>query len=605
MSHPTNKILAIAGAALGSAAGAALLAVYFGHLSTNFLAQTAPVDYSRLTTPHSIGPADGPVPATPRAPKAAVVTPMPQVVVLPGMIPTANLLKPLVGGSASYALNPVSVPSVAQGGAIASISKGIAAPPLELQRQREEKTAGNAGQTNITIETGFECSPKMAVRELSPTHFALEVPTPQWFMFSVHGVAGKTVRFDIVNPGIGLKNWASLNPVCTYATDVDDPATYATDENTEGATGTGEERAWNGAALPLTAKQKWHFAASAWMEDVHRFSIVQHFDRGDAVIAMRVPYTPGYSERELRQIASTGKAQLVEMGRSYENRPLLMLVFSEGEEARRTRPCILIYAGEHSDEHDAMWAASGAAGFCAADTPEARDLRSRFTILVLPCLDPDAAARGDHFGMILSFGMGNRTGESIQYANWFQKWVIAGNRLDVVLDLHNIQSMEGPEIAPALLEGVGERGVLAGSLNSSIIGVLAARGFANSRNAGAGRRGWSPSRLGGWLTHQFGPLTLAYELNSQSAMEHLPMRRVAFIGNELLAGFAGFIGSADGSALLNEVDARRAKRLERWAVAPAAPDDGDDPDALQQEAASWQHAAAADVKQTSLEKWVP
>ncbi len=471
-------------------------------------------------------------------------------------------------------------------------------PPLEMQRLKEESN-GETTANSIVVETGFECSPAMEVHQISPTHFAMRPPTPNWFMFRVHGVAGKTVRFDMVSPGQGLPHWATLNPIYTYATDLNDAATYAVDSNSKGEA----EHAWNGPLLSSTAGQQWHFISSAWEENVQRYSFVQRFEKADAIVAMRVPYAPGFNQHELADVASSGSAELVEIGRTAENRPLQMLIFSGGDESRRTQPCILIYAGEHADEHDAMWVARSIARFCAGDSLQAKDLRSHFTILLLPCLDPDSVALGRHSGTILSFHMGARSGDSIQIARWFQNWITARNRLDIVVDLHNIQSAEGPHISPALLEGSGPRGELSTSLNAAILQAEQSAGF--TATIGHDRRGWSPARLGGWLAQQYGPLTLAYEVNSQAAGEHLNMAKQGRLGTALILATAQFLEGSEGTALRSDVEMRRSQRLDRFASFAASSSESTEADAIEQESLSWKHATAVQLTQMQLEKWVP
>ena len=103
-------------------------------------------------------------------------------------------------------------------------------------------------------------------------------------------------------------------------------------------------------------------------------------------------------------MSSNPLAQVLEIGRSQQNRPLLLAkIGSGGEDAEKQNPCVLIYAGEHADEHDAMWAAQGAIEYLLSDGTEAKQLRDQFTFLVIPMLDPDAAVAGKHEGFIASF----------------------------------------------------------------------------------------------------------------------------------------------------------------------------------------------------------
>jgi hypothetical protein len=471
-----------------------------------------------------------------------------------------------------------------------------------LEREKLEGVANTDANTHITIETGFECSPKMEVHEISPTHFALQVPSPQWFMFRAHGVAGKTVRFDMVNPGVGLPFWSTLNPVYTYATDLDSPATYDVDQSAEAGAGEKAERAWNGALLPSTSGQQWHFISNSWEESVNQFSFVQRFDSEDAVIAMRVPHPPGYNERFFAGLASNPHAKVVEIGRSTQNRPLFLAQIGGGSEGtERQKPCILIYAGEHADEQDAMWVATGAISYLCADSTTAKALRSRFGFLVIPMLDPDAAAAGAHSAIMQSFISDLSTPESVQYADWAQNWINSGNRLDLVFDLHNVQSKEAPSVSCALMESVGLRGQIGDSLNALVIRALVGLGY--SARPTAWMRGWSPDRLGGWLSRRYGTITIAYECNGQAPNAHLDEAGIKKIAVGVANALPAFFGSPSGIECLAEVDSRRKERRAKWAIHGPV-DSG--VDALQGEAAaSADSGIASTSKEVGVERYVP
>jgi len=568
---------------------------YFAFRETvGLFADSDKAGHAELTPPAMIGPAD---PAAPRARKADAITQMPQLVVLPGMALATNPSKPRDGGAASANQSLVSISSAGQSISIASINKGIVAPPLELQRQHDENSAGASEHTNVTIETGFECSPTMSVRQISPTHFALEVPTPYWFIFRVHGAAGHTVRFDIIYAGTGLRKWATLNPVYAYVTDLDDPATFATEgANPESAT---SSRAWNGPPLPSTNGQKWHFIANAWQPGPNVFNFVQSFDANDVTVAMRVPYTAEFNAAALSSLAKTGGAELVKVGSSTGNWPLLMLRIGIEDARDLEKPCVLIYAGEHADETDGMFAALGAARFLLGTTDEARSLREAFTFLIVPMVDPDANAVGSHMGIIDTFLTADETPEAATYANWFGKWISSGKRLDLVFDLHSVQSAESDHVACALAEGIGERGSISERLHGEVASLASETGFrATSR---IWKRGWSPDRLGGWLSRRYGAIGMAYELNSQCAQRHLGLSEIMDIGALFVRSSARFLDSSDGRTALASVNKSRAAHAsaeKKYGTAIAA----DDVIAYE---AGISKAAVADGRPASKEEWVP
>ncbi|MGA3066067.1 MAG: M14 family zinc carboxypeptidase [Tepidisphaeraceae bacterium] len=419
-------------------------------------------------------------------------------------------------------------------------------PPIEAARLAAQR----AGESPVQVETGFECSTPVEVTSISPTHLLVKVTTPvfrDWFMFRLHGLAGRTVRIDIKNDDGPLDKWWSLNPVYQQSA-AENPADFEA------------QRAWNGADLPETRGQDWHYIAAAWMQNSTTFCFTQKFAGDDATIAMRVPYTPADNEAFFDSLAGGDGVEVIRIGRSRENRPLLLLQIGD---ANPTKPCVLIYAGEHADEHDAMWAARGAAEYLLAQTPESADLRRRCTWLVIPMLDPDSSYISRHEGIIISFLMSLKTPESIAYANWFQAWANAGNRLDVVFDLHNRQSHEGPDVQAALLESDGVRGAASLRLHELLMDRVAAEGCSLLRRPM--QRGWSPDRLGGWLSRRFGPITLAYELNSMDPQRHLNVKELSDLGGLFAQSAADFLASPDSGGVLADIDRRRAARAYQWA----------------------------------------
>jgi hypothetical protein len=102
-------------------------------------------------------------------------------------------------------------------------------------------------------------------------------------------------------------------------------------------------------------------------------------------------------------------------------------------------------------------------------------------------------------------------------------------------------------------------------------------------------RGWSPDRLGGWLGHNFGPITLAYEFNSQEAVRHLNLAQLKSIGAVMADSVGQFFAAKDGQDLLTVVDDARRERLARWANAPAVAGQ----DAIESEAAHFGNTTGA------------
>jgi hypothetical protein len=431
-------------------------------------------------------------------------------------------------------------------------------PPLEATRATAEDAALGV-EKPIEISTGFECSTPINVETLSPTHFRIELTTSyllDWFMFKVQGAAGKIVRIDIENPGKPLDKWLTLNPVYTDAESIDDPKTFAFSQLANPPTA---NLAWNGSLLPPSAADEWHYIGDVWQEADNSLSFVNRFDSDSVFIAMRVPYSPGYNEQYMQELKANPFAKVIDVGRSPGGRPLTLVQLGHSDPSK---PCLLFYAGEHADEYDACWIGHFIIKNLLSGGAPARQLLDRFTFLVIPQLDPDSSFVARHEGIIASFLPGVETPEAIAYANWFRAWVKSGNRLDAVFDFHNVQSEESPQVACAMIEGLGTRGHASAVLHQAIVNDLIAAGF--SVTARPWMRGWMPDRLGGWLSRYYGPLTFVYELNSQSPDRHLSLSDLNGIASVFLDAVGAFYSGHNADAVTAEINERRAERTRLW-----------------------------------------
>jgi hypothetical protein len=455
------------------------------------------------------------------------------------------------------------IQSAAQKTTIAEIQMGML-PSLELKRQSNESNIGNANtQVDIVDLYGVDCFTPIGVHQLSSTHFEVSMGFTtfcDWFMFRVNGAAGKTIRIDLTGQGVLMDKWATLNPMVSYVSDLNDPQSYiSADIPVEEAM-----TAWNGTALPSTTGQKWQYVSNVWRERPNALSLVLNFESDSAIVAMRVPYTPRYNERYLKQLASNPLVKIIEVGRSTEGRPLLLAKIGGGDSAEKTKPCILVYSREHADEQDSSWVSQGIIEHLLAETPQAKTLRDQFTVLVIPMLDPDSAEVGRHVGILSSFAVDHPSQESVAYENWFRAWVSAGKRLDLVYNLHNVQSAESPDLACAMIEKNGVRGIASIAVHSLFEDAMKKNQYSVTNRPW--QFGWSPDRLGGWLSHSFGPLTLAYEVNAQCPDRHLTIFGLKHIGGILLDTAAEFLNTADGQRALAAVDVFRAQQIAAWPV---------------------------------------
>jgi len=563
------------------------------------------------TTPGTVKPTLTHDQAMAKAVASIKLAPVPVAIV--GTAPMMSLSHPVVPTIKTFsgaAIPRLAIPAPANTSAlgvksVAAMAIGVITggtpPPIERERATLESSAAPDSSPPVQFDSNIESGTPVAVQQISPTHYVADIQTQgfrDWFMFHLTGVAGKTIRIDITGQGIVFDKWKSLDPVYTYASDLDDPATYACSEADSKRPVT---KAWNGPELPATDDQQWHYIANCWQQDGKAFCFTQHFDSDQAYVAMRIPHPPQYSRNFLSTLSANSAAKVIQVGTASDGQPLqLVQVGSADDSAGKPKPCVLIYAGEHADEQDAMWVAQGAIEYLASGSPEAAKLGNQYAFLVIPMLDPATSTRGQHSGMITTFLTYATTPESKAYANWFQQWVRSGNRLDLVYDLHNVQSFETPDISCAIMEGKGTRGRISFALHEMLLGNLVADDYHVMHRPWM--RGWSPDRLGGWLSRRYGALTFAYELNSQAQERHLNLARLAGIGAWLVRSIPQMLSAPDGVALLTDVDARRKEWQDSWTKygAPNAQLDALNSELNVSRAANLR----SDPKDPKLEKWI-
>jgi hypothetical protein len=412
----------------------------------------------------------------------------------------------------------------------------------------------------VRLVAGFEGSPAAKITRASDGHFVVEQEDPTWkkphfFLYRVEGATGQTVTIEIRNVP---DRWSTINPVYSYTKSLDDLAAFASTP----VAGAKTRKAANGVELPDTSGQSWHF-----IEDTKFFKgslwFRQKFDR-DAYVCMRYPYTPSYNERYLDTLKDKPGVSVIKVGISKEGRPLQIVKISEGTEADEQRkPCVLIYAREHADEQDSSWAAQGAIEFLISDATEAKSLRGDFTFLVIPMLDPDGAADGSYDHITGSFLHVQMSTESAVYSEFFKTWIDRAKRMDLVLNLHNIESQEGPHVFNPRIESDSKRiGFSRAFYNDFVVPPIKALDF--RVGAPTESKGQISGRLGDWLRVAYGSLHLPLELNSQERHRHMGLSDLHQIGKLLVLSCKQYLNSKEAVPLLAGISQVRAERDARW-----------------------------------------
>ncbi len=444
-------------------------------------------------------------------------------------------------------------------------------PALEQRRHRWQMANGGTPKDLKSIEvlTNFSNSVPISTEEISPTHYALTFTGSQirmyggkclfWFLFKVRGVRGKTIRFDLTN--VNIKFWQTLNPVYSYCRRISGLRAMESAPPSDPRT----TQAFNGAVLPNTGGQRWHFIANTWRSG-NELCFVQKFKHDKAYIAMRYPYTPAYNEDFLASLKGNRYCRVVTIGKSLHGRPLQVVEIPRPVAGKQGRPGILVYARENGDEIDGSWPAQGAIQFLVSDSPTAQRLRENFQFQIIPILDPDGAALCIHHNAAQSF-TGPPTMESSEYADYFQKWIDSGHRIDLAINLHCLESNDGPDVScPAVTSGPLYAPV-AMRVVRAIDGALAVRGY--SVHSRPWFRGTIANRLVYWLQACYGTVMAAFEINGQGAERHLTLQQLRRIGGVMVSRAAVFLTRGAGrnwDAHIRRVLKQRAKDWKEYGI---------------------------------------
>jgi hypothetical protein len=308
-----------------------------------------------------------------------------------------------------------------------------------------------------------------------------------------------------------LNYWSTLNPVYCSAADLSDPTTFAT-----GPLGVANRTDQRGTRIPSTDEQRWHYCENCSLVSNRQFTITQAFDSDSVYIAGRVPYPPGYSAKFIDGISNNPLAKVMEIGKTPGDRALKVVQIGTTDQAsQKSKPCVIICAGEQAHQPDGMWACQGCIEFLLGDSDKARALRDQFEFFIIPTLDPDGTAQTTT-EFLGSFSTRLMNPTSIAYANWLQNRVLSGGRIDLVLELHSLQSGECehlqrvdvtglPEDRPPLIQAFQKLITQQFKANNLIVTQVNMRGGQHS-----------PSRFSGWISKRFGALDIIYEMNAQA-----------------------------------------------------------------------------------------
>jgi hypothetical protein len=294
------------------------------------------------------------------------------------------------------------------------------------------------------------------------------------------------------------------------------------------------------------------------------FELRHSFERPQATIAMRVPYSYGYQQQFLQRLQAAKRPGVYvdQVGLTPQNRKLQIVrleddglpanVATSGasnpaastvalassalspqqlkqqkDEAHKT---ILVIAREHATEHASSWAVHGLLLELLADTPHAKRLRADTTWMLVLIQDPDAAAASRFEGMTERFRNAHSPDtppEVFDYARYFVDYADRGRTLDMVVSIHNVEASEASNVFSPYVHTIYKEDTLA--FNQALFKRLQGLGYATGK-AKSSRVGATPFRLYGWCSQKFGSFDLAYEVNDQYPRNRLSFAHLQGVG---------------------------------------------------------------------------
>lgn len=435
----------------------------------------------------------------------------------------------------------------------------------------------------------------LLVREFaSPTHVVLTLATPShgWFAGTFTNLPlGQPVTFgfsldgqDDLEPA-NVSKWKGLRPVTTYT----DPTLYDSYIGyIKGADGRwrandlfrrGQAADAGDGLVPVQqvippdlATQFLSNDGAAWypwremtaahaLTGVNIFRMTETFTQPTATLAMRVPYTYQYLQSFLGRLkaAQFPGVSLDLLGQTPGGHTLTVIRLEplDPAAAPADRPTILAYAREHATEHDSSWVVEGMLYWLLSDDPAARSARQQYDWLLIPLLDPDRAAQARFTNADLFLAVPPIRPEAVAYATYLVNWVDAGHRLDLAINLHNVECTEGPHLFSPLINKLRQPAVA--RWHQRLYAAVEDAGFTTGTPSWC-RVGMQRGRLAGWCFHAFRTADLAYEVNSRVPGDTLEPPQLRQLGQLLAQQSAAWLSSEDFTPIRQEIIERLTVR---------------------------------------------
>ncbi len=190
--------------------------------------------------------------------------------------------------------------------------------------------------------------------------------------------------------------------------------------------------------------QTWQaFPAEKTADNFLRFKV--RVDKGSLYLARLPPYRLSDLQALKRQIRDDRRVEIVTIGKTVESRELEIIRVGNPEAAHR----VLLRARAHPWEPGGNWVVEGLIQRLLRDDEEAKRYLSSYCIYIMPIANKDGVARGrtrfNQLGSDLNRKWDKPADLAVNPENyaletWLASMIAKGQRLDLMIDLHNDES---------------------------------------------------------------------------------------------------------------------------------------------------------------------
>jgi hypothetical protein len=309
----------------------------------------------------------------------------------------------------------------------------------------EVATASRPGVAEIRITQDFEGGSLGSVERRGETAFRCRVEgqTDQngrnrqatWYYFRVDSAKGRPLTITLTGlvgeynnrPGAVAMN-AETIPVYSY-----------------------DNRTWR------------HLPAMEWDDTAKEATLRLTPEKDRVWIAHVPPYPLSRIEALVRDMSRSRGGKVEEIGRSVRGRKLRLVTVTDPVTPDAGKAVVWLIARQHAWEAGTSWVAEGALRWITSQAPEARELRKRLILRVVPTMDPDGCADGKVRFNANGFDLNRHWDRVDPHSEDDRKrmpeiWgvkrrittdVRSGGRIDLLLNLHNTETAEYMEIPAA------------------------------------------------------------------------------------------------------------------------------------------------------------